>query len=209
MFSRTFPQVTSPIAKSRALRTARSSVVRRAEPANAREAIDQGIKVRRGREGGGGRGGGGGAKSGLTHTQEQCPCSFSPQVYAEGRYEDALGIFERALDLPGTGMKRFRDKPAETSNSEKIAILYNCACCHSRLGNTEIGLVALAGALEAGYEDFKQLRNDPDLEALRSSDKFEGLVARFDYTAQGGPFGGLLFQLNPKNSLIYRSMNKK
>ncbi|CAG9461246.1 unnamed protein product [Pedinophyceae sp. YPF-701] len=129
------------------------------------------------------------------------------QVYAEGRYEDALEIFEAALSKPGTGVKRFRDKPAEISPGERAAALYNCACCHSRMENVRPGLVAIAGALESGFEGFKELRTDPDLQYLRDADpeKFEGLVGRFDPgTAKPGLFGAVLYQLDPRNSRIYK-----
>lgn len=108
----------------------------------------------------------------------------------EGAWSQGLVYFERALELPGTGLKRFRDKPNLISNGEKMAALYNIACCQSRLAaeaptkeeqadHIQNGLVALAGALEAGYDDFEQIRRDEDFETLKSSDKFEGLVGRF------------------------------
>lgn len=109
----------------------------------------------------------------------------------QGDWKAALGYFERALELPGTGIKRFRDKPKLISNGEKMAALYNIACCQSRLAqdeedeedkNTRIhnGLVALAGCLEAGYDNFDQIRSDDDFAVLRGEEKFEGLVSRFE-----------------------------
>lgn len=100
-------------------------------------------------------------------------------------------MFERSLQLPGTGVKRFRDKPAGLSEGEKTSALYNIACCHSKLGNTRSGLVAIAGCLEEGYSDLQQLRMDPDLEGLRKDPKFEGLLKRIAENSLG-PFGGLL-----------------
>lgn len=96
--------------------------------------------------------------------------------------------FERALELPGTGLKRWRDKPPALSTGELTvralvmsnccrepvclrscvsagaglptatpadaarmqAALYNIACCRSRLGDIDNGLVALAGCVEQG-----------------------------------------------------------
>jgi len=117
--------------------------------------------------------------------------SIGLKLTEEGSWESALGFFEQALTLPGTGLKRFRDKPNLISNGEKMAALYNIACCQSRLAAAEEdaekrsahiqnGLVALAGCLECGYDDFNQIRNDDDLAVLRTSEKFEGLVQRFD-----------------------------
>ncbi|EIE19738.1 hypothetical protein COCSUDRAFT_54599, partial [Coccomyxa subellipsoidea C-169] len=119
------------------------------------------------------------------------------ELYNAGQYETALGIFEKAMNLPGTGIKQFRDKPPTISNGEKQAALYNIACCQSRLGKTEPGLMALAGALEAGYEDYQQMREDPDLEAVREDKRFEMLIGKFNRSNSNGFFGNFLkgFQL--------------
>lgn len=107
------------------------------------------------------------------------------------QWEKAQSYFERALELPGTGVKRFRDRPRLLSDGEKVAALYNIACCQSKLAqpeNIQNGLIALAGCLEAGYDNWQQLRSDPDLANLRTSDKFEGLLKRFE---RRGGFMGL------------------
>lgn len=106
--------------------------------------------------------------------------------YETGNYDEALKLFEDALELPGSGVKRFRNKPAEISTGERMAALYNIACCHSGKGDTRAGLVALAACLEAGYDDFKQLRTDPDLQQIREDPRFESLMQRFE------PKAGLL-----------------
>ncbi|CAL8471406.1 g10948 [Coccomyxa elongata] len=119
------------------------------------------------------------------------------ELYNAGDYETALGIFEKAMTLPGTGLKQFRDKPPTISNGEKQAALYNIACCQSRLGKIEPGLMALAGALEAGYEDYQQIREDPDLEAVRADKRFQMLIGKYNRSNSNGFFGNLLkgFQL--------------
>lgn len=40
-----------------------------------------------------------------------------------GRWEEAETYFQRALELPGTGIKRFRDKPPTLSDGEKISVM--------------------------------------------------------------------------------------
>ena len=72
-----------------------------------------------------------------------------------------------------------RDKPPIPSDGEKISAFYNIACCLSRTGNTNDGLMALFEALQMGYEDFDQIRKDPDLEGLTTDHKFEKLLQRF------------------------------
>lgn len=115
------------------------------------------------------------------------------------RWGEAQDYFERALNLPGTGTKRFRDKPPQLSDGERIACMFNLACCQSRLGeeeNIQNGLMAIAGCLEAGYDNWEQLRNDPDLENLRKNEKFDGLLKKFE--GKSGGFG---------NFFKYKSIN--
>ncbi|GFH12985.1 uncharacterized protein HaLaN_08779 [Haematococcus lacustris] len=104
-------------------------------------------------------------------------------------WSDALELFERALTLPGTGIKRFRDKPKLASDREKMTALYNISCCHSQLGDVRSGLVALAGCLEVGYADFEQIRRDPDLATLRKDERFDGLLKRFEPSGMSAAMG--------------------
>ena len=76
------------------------------------------------------------------------------------------------------------------SDGEKQAALYNIACAHAVRGDVEKGLEAVAGCLEAGYEDVGTLRADADLAPLRSDPRFEGLIARLVPVASSG-LGGL------------------
>ena len=75
-----------------------------------------------------------------------------------------------------------RDKPAIASDGEKISAYYNIACCLSRTGNSHDGLLALLEALQLGYEDFQQIRSDPDLAGLRADSQFEAVMGRFQKT---------------------------
>lgn len=127
------------------------------------------------------------------------------KAYEKADYNEAIGLFKEALTLPGSGIKQYRsvlllsstdvnpsgninmsccccccrDKPAIASDGEKISAYYNIACCLSQTGNTHDGLLALLEALQMGYEDFEQIRTDPDLEGLRADSKFEALIGRF------------------------------
>lgn len=89
------------------------------------------------------------------------------ELYRNGKYEQAREKFESVLGSKPT--------PEEASVAS-----YNVACCYAKLNQIQAGLSALEDALEAGFENFKRIRTDPDLENLRTSDEFEKLLSRFD-----------------------------
>ncbi|KAL8170900.1 hypothetical protein V2J09_022704 [Rumex salicifolius] len=88
-------------------------------------------------------------------------------LYRDGKYDTALEKFESVL-----GLKPTLDESAVAS--------YNVACCYSKLNQIQAGLSALEEALKSGYEDFKRIRTDPDLENIRKSNEFDPLMKRFD-----------------------------
>ncbi|KAK8501227.1 hypothetical protein V6N13_026929 [Hibiscus sabdariffa] len=89
------------------------------------------------------------------------------QLYRSGEYEQALEKFESVL-----GSKPEPEEAAVAS--------YNVACCYSKLNQIQAGLSALEDALQAGFEEFKRIREDPDLANLKISEQFEPLLKRFD-----------------------------
>ncbi len=58
--------------------------------------------------------------------------------------------------------------------------LYNAACAYALGGDRARALDFLNQALEAGFDDPKQLKSDEDLDALRSESRFRELVALAD-----------------------------
>ncbi|KAG8371766.1 hypothetical protein BUALT_Bualt13G0122400 [Buddleja alternifolia] len=89
------------------------------------------------------------------------------KLYKNAKYEEALEKFESVLG----------SKPE--SNEASVAS-YNVACCYSKLNQIQAGLSALEDALKEGFEDFKRIRTDPDLENIRKSNEFDPLLKRFD-----------------------------
>ncbi|KAL3616381.1 uroporphyrin-III C-methyltransferase [Castilleja foliolosa] len=89
------------------------------------------------------------------------------KLYKSGKYEEALERFESVLG----------SKPEA---NESAVASYNVACCYSKLDQIQAGLSALEDALEAGFEDFKRIRTDPDLDNVRKSKDFDPLLKRFD-----------------------------
>ncbi|XP_027124879.1 protein MET1, chloroplastic isoform X1 [Coffea arabica] len=88
-------------------------------------------------------------------------------LYRSGKYEEALEKFEAVLG-------------SRPEYNEAAVASYNVACCYSKLNQVQAGLSALEDSLEAGFEDFKRIRTDPDLANLRTSEEFESLLKRFD-----------------------------
>ncbi|XP_057781140.1 protein MET1, chloroplastic [Salvia miltiorrhiza] len=89
------------------------------------------------------------------------------KLYKSGKYEEALEKFESVLG----------SKP--DPNEASIAS-YNVACCYANLDQIQAGLSALKDAMEAGFEDFKRIRADPDLDNIRKSEEFEPLMKKYD-----------------------------
>jgi tetratricopeptide (TPR) repeat protein len=78
-----------------------------------------------------------------------------------GRFIDGLKIDEQ--------LARLRPQDA--------TVLYNLACSYSLTGASEQAFVALNRALAAGYDDFKWMAQDPDLETLRKDPRYDEVRA--------------------------------
>lgn len=89
------------------------------------------------------------------------------QLSKSGKYEAALERFESVLG-------------SRPEYNEAAIASYNVACCYSKLNQVQAGISALEDSLEAGFEDFKRIRTDPDVANLRKSEEFESLLKRFD-----------------------------
>jgi tetratricopeptide (TPR) repeat protein len=78
-----------------------------------------------------------------------------------GRFEDALRVDRRLAGL-------LPDNPIAH---------YNCACSLSLLGRPDESVDALERAIGLGYDDWKQLKKDPDLDNARRCARFRSLLA--------------------------------
>jgi tetratricopeptide (TPR) repeat protein len=79
-----------------------------------------------------------------------------------GRFTDGLKIDEQ--------LARLRPNDA--------TVLYNLACSYSLTGQVDAAFDALHRALAAGYDDFKWMAQDPDLEALRNHSRYDEVRAQ-------------------------------
>jgi tetratricopeptide (TPR) repeat protein len=78
----------------------------------------------------------------------------------QGRYPDAIGNLERAIDIGG-GI------PAD---------FYNLACAYAMSGSTDKALDNVERAIQAGLRNRQQYESDGDLASLRESARFKALM---------------------------------
>ena len=84
-------------------------------------------------------------------------------LHANGRFEEATRIGQQAFD-------------AGADSPERVA--YNIACSRARAGDNAAALGWLVRAVDLGFADTTLLDTDPDLETLRTDDRFQALRRR-------------------------------
>jgi len=82
----------------------------------------------------------------------------------KGRHADGLHIDRRLVQLrPGDPLAH-----------------YNLACSYALLKRTDLALKTLRQAIELGYRDFRYMREDRDLDAVRHDPRFRQLLREFE-----------------------------
>lgn len=92
---------------------------------------------------------------------------------AEARWGHAVDLYAAVL----TDVETVDLPPAARDEVVRLA-LYNTACAQARLGRDDVALTTLNRALEAGYQDFARIEQDPDLAGLREHPRFVQLLER-------------------------------
>lgn len=82
----------------------------------------------------------------------------------KGRYVDGLQIDKRLVQL----------RPADPLAH------YNLACSFALLKKNDLALKTLRRAVELGYRDFRYMKEDRDLDAIRHDPRFRQLLREFD-----------------------------
>lgn len=82
----------------------------------------------------------------------------------KGRYVDGLEVDQKLVAL----------RPADPLAH------YNLACSYALLKKTDLSLKVLRRAVELGYRDFRYMREDNDLEAVRRDPRFRQLLREFE-----------------------------
>ena len=82
----------------------------------------------------------------------------------KGRYAEGLQIDRRLVQLrPGDALAH-----------------YNLACSYSLLRKVDSAIKALRQAIKLGYRDFRYMREDRDLDAIRHDPRFRQLLREYE-----------------------------
>jgi len=81
----------------------------------------------------------------------------------KGRFQDGLRIDQKLARL----------------RPEDAVVVYNLACDHSLLHDTELCLQALERAVKLGYDDFVFMDKDPDLEFIRNDPRYRVWASQY------------------------------
>lgn len=110
-----------------------------------------------------------------------CLALLAPSLRAQGAFQDLdnqrLEADAVALAISGDyadALERFEELARRQPDS--FVPHYNIASMLSRLGRVDAALNALDEALDRGLDDIAHLRNDPDLEAIRQTDRFMAIL---------------------------------
>jgi hypothetical protein len=57
---------------------------------------------------------------------------------------------------------------------------YNIACCYAAMGSVDAGIEALQDALRSGFDQYKVVREDPNLKNLRADPRFDKTIDEYD-----------------------------
>ena len=106
---------------------------------------------------------------------------FEGIIQRDPKYIDVLRVHGNNLTLKGLfaeGLKVDR-RIVELRPSDPLA-RYNLACSFSLVGKVDSALRTLRKAVELGYNDFRYMREDHDLDALRSDPRFRQMLREFE-----------------------------
>lgn len=83
----------------------------------------------------------------------------------------ALGYYQDGLKF---------DQRLEEMRPSDALVIFNLACSLSLVGRVEDAMEKLEAAVTLGYRDRQHIKEDPDLENLRSHPRFKQLEARLN-----------------------------
>ena len=96
-------------------------------------------------------------------------------------YVDVLRVMGNNLTLKGRYVQGLQiDKRLVQLRPNDPLANYNLACSYALLKRTEQALKTLRRAVELGYRDFRYMREDHDLDSVRSDPRFRQLLREYE-----------------------------
>ena len=97
--------------------------------------------------------------------------NFIEALIAVGDLYTRAGSWQKGLEVD---LKLTRLRP------DDAIVFYNLACSYALLNLTRPALSALSKAIDFGYNDFKHMREDPDLENLFKDEQVQEFLAQVE-----------------------------
>jgi tetratricopeptide (TPR) repeat protein len=96
-------------------------------------------------------------------------------------YVDALRVMGNLLTLKGRVRDGLEvDRRLVRLRPRDALAHYNLACSYALLKRPDQAIQALRKAIEVGYRDFRYLRQDKDLDSIRSDPRYKELLREFE-----------------------------
>lgn len=96
-------------------------------------------------------------------------------------YVDVLRVLGNLLTLKGKYAEGLAiDKRLVRLRPSDALAHYNLACSYSLLKRVDMSLKTLRQAIELGYSDFRYMKEDNDLEAIRHDPRFRQLIREYE-----------------------------
>jgi len=106
---------------------------------------------------------------------------FSGIIERHPNHLDVLRVHGNNLTLRGRYLEGLQiDKRLVSLRPSDALAHYNLACSFSLLRKKEQALKTLRQAIELGYRDFRYIREDRDLENIRTDPRFRQLLREFE-----------------------------
>jgi tetratricopeptide (TPR) repeat protein len=107
---------------------------------------------------------------------------FGGILSRHGDYVDVLRVMGNNLTLKGRTRDGLEiDRRLVRLRPQDALAHYNLACSYALTRRTEAALQALRRAVELGYRDFRYMRQDHDLDAIRNDPRYRQLIQEFEH----------------------------
>jgi len=106
---------------------------------------------------------------------------FSNVLERNPEYVDVLRVMGNNLTLKGRVKEGLDvDRQLVRLRPQDALAHYNLACSYALLKRTDAALTMLRRAIELGYRDFRYMRQDHDLDAVRDDPRYRQLLREFE-----------------------------